>query len=137
MTYLEEAQARAKRRRSPWNLLLIPAVLVPLVALSWGLIVLLELLHQARYPTQHLTDSSGVGPVLTAVGALLAAVPAAFLIGNGVVCLVWPARRALEGEASSVPGTDFMTAQRRLLRAALIIVPACLAVAVLGAILSW
>jgi hypothetical protein len=101
------------------------------------LIALLEMLHQGRYPTQHLNNSSGAGPVLTAVGALLAAIPLAFAIGNVLVWLVGPARRTLEGEASSVPGTNFITAERKLLRVALIVVPVCLAIAVLGALLPW
>jgi hypothetical protein len=61
----------------------------------------------------------------------------AFAIGNVLVWLVGPARRTLEGEASSVPGTNFITAERKLLRVALIVVPVCLAIAVLGALLPW
>ena len=35
MSYLDEARSRAKRRKSPWNILLIPAVVLPLLTLWW------------------------------------------------------------------------------------------------------
>ena len=137
MTYVEEVQARAKRRRSPWNFLLLPVVLVSLAGLSVGLILLLQLLHHARYPTQNLVDSSGAGGVLTALGAFFAAITPALLFGNGLVWLLKPARQVLDREANAFPGTDFLHAQRQLIRFGLIIVPISLAFAVLGAFLPW
>jgi len=137
VNYLEEAQARARRRRSAWNLLLIPAVLLPLGILAWGLIQVLQRLHQARYPTQDLTSASGFGPIATTVGALLAAIPLALLIGNGVVWLIGPIRRVLEHEASAVRGTSFIDAQRQLIRFAMIVVPVLLGIAVVGTLISW
>ncbi len=134
MSYLAEAQKRAQRRRSAWNLLLIPAVLLPL-----GLLVLLVLqfLHQARYPAQALASASGFGPIFTTIGALLAAIPLSLLIGNRLVWLIIPTRRVLEHEATAVPKTDFVSAQRQLIRFGRIAVPVSLGLAVLGALVSW
>ena len=137
MSFLEEAQARAQRRRSRWNALLIPAILVPGGVFMWGFMQVLQSLHQLRYPAQHLTNASGVGPVLTALGAFIASIPLAMLIGNYLVWFVGPARRTLEHEARGVPGTDFMSARRQLTRVALIVVPVALALGVAGAALSW
>jgi len=137
VNYLDEAQIRARRRRSAWNFLLIPAVLLPLGILAWGLIEVLQRLHQARYPTQDLTSASGFGPIATTVGALLAAIPLALLIGNGLVWLIGPGRRVLENEASAVPGTSFADAQRQLIRFGTIAIPVFLGIAVVGALISW
>ncbi len=137
MNYLDEAQIRARRRRSAWNVLLIPAVLLPLGILAWGLILALQRLHQARYPTQDLASASGFGPIATRVGALLAAIPLALLIGNRLVWLIAPGRRVLEHEASAVRGTGFADAQRQLIRFGTIAVPVLLGIAVVGALISW
>ncbi len=137
MSYLAEAQKRAQRRRSAWNLLLVPAVLLPLGLLVWGLVLVLQLLHQARYPAQALASASGFGPIFTTIGALLAAIPLSLLIGNRLVWLIIPTRRVLEHEATAVPKTDFVSAQRQLIRFGRIAVPVSLGLAVLGALVSW
>ena len=137
MSYLAEAQKRAQRRRSAWNLLLIPAVLLPLGLLVSGLVLVLQFLHQARYPAQALASASGFGPIFTTIGALLAAIPLSLLIGNRLVWLIIPTRRVLEHEARAVPKTDFVSAQRQLIRFGRIAVPVSLGLAVLGALVSW
>ncbi len=137
MSYLAEAQKRAQRRRSAWNLLLIPAVLLPLGLLVSGLVLVLQFLHQARYSAQALASASGFGPIFTTIGALLAAIPLSLLIGNRLVWLIIPTRRVLEHEARAVPKTDFVSAQRQLIRFGRIAVPVSLGLAVLGALVSW
>jgi len=137
VSYLAEAQKRAQRRRSAWNLLLIPAVLLPLGLLVSGLVLVLQFLHQARYPAQALASASGFGPIFTTIGALLAAIPLSLLIGNRLVWLIIPTRRVLEHEATAVPKTDFVSAQRQLIRFGRIAVPVSLGLAVLGALVSW
>jgi len=64
MGYYEEARRRAQRRRSPWDLLLIPAVVLPAGSLWWGAVKSLEALHAVLYPGQNLrTASNAVGAI--------------------------------------------------------------------------
>ncbi len=138
MNWYDEARSRAGRRRSPWNLLLIPATVVPLGLLWWGFAALLELVHGTLYSAQGFSSTPrGVGPILAAVAPVFAAAPLSMLIGNTLVQWIRPARRALEGEAAHVPRTDFSTVQHQLLRAGLVLVPIGFGLAVLGALLPW
>jgi hypothetical protein len=135
---LAEAQQRARGRRSPWNLLLIPAFVASLGLLWWLFVALLLVAHRNLYLGQDLANTPrGVGPILTTVSPLLAAIPLAMLFGNAVVWLVPPARRAMERQATLVPGTSFQTTQSCLLRGSTLLVPIALALGILGTLMSW
>jgi hypothetical protein len=133
----DHALTRARRRKSSWNLLLIPATCA-----SWGILtcmfcILLSGIHSAIRHSPGLFSGDGIGPGLAAVGALFAALPFGLIGANLLVRAVPPARRALDREANSVPGTSFRDSQRELLRMApYISVPAGL-VALGGAVLPW
>ena len=87
MGFIEEARNRAKRRKRAWNLLLIPAVLFPLVAIWGSLLFGFESIHSACYPGQSLRNGSGAAVVVTTVFPLFAAIPLGMFIGNGLaVC---------------------------------------------------
>jgi hypothetical protein len=57
------------------------------------------------------------------------------ILGNFLVWLVPPARRALDLEAKAHPGTSFTETNRGLLRFALFVTPAALAGALAAALL--
>lgn len=137
-SYLAEAQQRARRRRSPWNLLLIPAVVASLGLLWWFFVALLQVAHGNLYLGQDLASTPrGVGPILTTLSPLFAAIPLGLVFGNALVWLVPPAQRALESEAMLVPGAGFQSTQRVLLRASTLMVPIALALGILGTLMSW
>lgn len=136
--YIDNARLRATRRKSAWNLLLIPAVTIPLGAIWLGIFKIMGLLHSHVYPEQNLhAASKGLGAVLAAVAPAFGAIPIAFLIGNCLVWLVPPARRGLDTEAQQFPSTSFVNAQKQLLKFAYIVVPISLALSVIGALLPW
>jgi len=54
-----------------------------------------------------------------------------------MVSMVPAARRALEAEAATVPGSDFRSANRGLLKAVAILTPAGILVTLLGVWLPW
>jgi hypothetical protein len=138
MSYIEKAQQRAKRRKSKWNLLLIPGVIIPLVAIWYLSFQLLEFVHGIIYIGQNFTDTSrGIGPIIAAVAPLFGTIPVSFLLGNTLVWLISPARRVLETEASNVPGTSFVESQKDLLRLAYVLVPISYGLAFIGAFLPW
>ena len=138
MTYFAEARARAARRKSAWNLLLIPAVVLPWLSLWYGLARLLVVLHETLHGGDpRITTASGVGPILVAVVPAFASLPIAMLLGNICVWLIPPARRALDKEAEGYPRCSFTESQRGLLRLGAVIIPIATAIAGLGAVVRW
>ena len=134
MTYHDEARARAKRRKSAWNLLLIPAILVAWFLLTWLSWVGLGTLYRSLHPGRAFVIlPEGVAGIVMAVGPLLAWIAPAMIMGNLLVAAVAPARRALDEEARSVPGSDLSSANRSLLKMSLVVTPASLLVSVLAA----
>jgi hypothetical protein len=137
MGYFEEARKRASRRRSAWNLLLIPVVLGVWLAM-WYLSVRAvgQLLRHTHPDLQFvLLPDSGGGTVI-GLGLLFAWLPIAMIISNLLIAAVAPARRALDREAQTVPGTDLVSANRGLMRVALVITPAGLLLAVVGILVA-
>jgi hypothetical protein len=138
MSYYEDAVKRAQRRRSPWNLVLIPAAILGIASVSWILVDLFKFVHTNRHPGEVLSSTArGLGPILVTIASLLAALPLGFLFANSIVRLVRPARIALDAEAQTASGTDFRGSQGKLLRASTFIVPIALGLGLLGALLSW
>jgi hypothetical protein len=133
MGYFEEARERAKRRKSPWNLLLIPAVFGTWVLMWYASVRAIGYIARRAQPESQfsLLPDSGAG-ILIAIGLLLAWLPIAAIIGNLIVTTIPPARRVLDGEAKTVRGTDFASANRSLLRVAAVLTPTGLAIAVIG-----
>lgn len=118
------AQARARRRKSAWNLLL-PLLGFPLlVALWFGFVVLAHDVHALlRGSHESLRVFMGgamhTSSFLVLMPSLLAAVAPAFLITNFLVYLVPPARRAMDAEDLAFPGTEYAASQSALFRMAL------------------
>jgi len=124
MSYLEKAQARARRRKSPWNLMLPVAILPVLAGLSWLGFELVWLVHVVLVP-QHdgLRDqfwTDGISFVWFVPSFLMMFAPfpanllAAFIVGNWIVWLIPGARRAFDREAGSSPALKYSAVQRRL-----------------------
>ncbi len=133
MTYYTEARARAKRRKSPWNLLLIPAVATPwLLLMSLSTITFATLYRLAHPASEFVILPDTVGGILMAVGPLFAWLSPAMILGNLLVSLLPPARRALDAEAASAPRAGRVAANRDLLKLSFILTPAGLALGLLG-----
>ena len=133
MGYITSARARAGRRRSRWNLLLIPCYFVTWFALVMVSFVALGALYARMHPAvpfRILPDT--VGGILMAVGSLFAWLGPAMMLANVMVASVRPARRALDHEAAAVPGTDRASANRDLGRVSRILTPIGIVVALAG-----
>ncbi len=135
--YFAAARKRARRRSSPWNLLLIPAVVLPWLLLWWAAVAGLGVVHRAVYPGESMSVGSGIGIIVMAVAPGLAALVVTLLVANFVLRCMGPARRALDLEAEGCPGVGFEAVQRRLLRVATVVVPLALGLALVGALLPW
>lgn len=133
MGYLEEARKRASRRRSAWNLLLIPVGLGTWLVMWYASVRAVgPLLRHTRADLHFVLLPDPGGGTLIGLGLLVAWLPLAMVIANILVAAVAPAGRALDREARGVPGTDRASANRGLLKATLVITPAGLLLAIIG-----
>jgi hypothetical protein len=71
--------------------------------------------------------------VLMLVAPMLPALTGAMVLGNWLVCSIPPARRALGSEARNVPGTDYRSSQRALIRLTAILLACATVLALVGA----
>jgi hypothetical protein len=138
MGYITNARTRAGRRRSLWNLLLVPCYLIP-----WFVLILASLIALGRlYCRVHAASGfelvpDSVGGVLMAVGSLFAWLGPAMILANLLVATVPPARRALDREAAAIPGADRSTANRSLLMLSQYLTPIGIVVALTGVVIPW
>lgn len=136
--YHEEACERAQRRKSPWNFMLIPAVVLPSVIIWSCIFLLLNQMHALWFPGQSFySDPQGVGPILTAVAPLFPSGTLGMLIGNRLLFSVPIIRRILDKEATGINGASYKNAQKTLLDISVILLPISLALAVYGASMPW
>ncbi len=135
--YLAKARMRAKRRKSPWNLLLIPAILIPFGVL-WVLdFRAVNLLHMRLYPGQDIWKCRGIGTILVAISPFFGSLPVAMIMGNFFVRRLPPARRVLDREAEAFPVTSYRNSQKQLFKFALVLVPVSLLLSLIGVLLPW
>lgn len=138
MNYIEKARFRAQRRKSAWNLLLLPAIIIPLCAIWVGSYKILNTLHSTVHPGQNFQiTGKGIGAVLAAVTPFFGALPVAMIIGNFLVWLIPPVRKVLDEEAKPFPSTSFINSQKQLLKLAYVLVPVSIALAIVGALMPW
>jgi len=142
--YLERARARAQKRKSPWNLLLIPFFLAGIPSITYALFRIMWIVHTTFYP-QHagqLREFWGsqigffafVSSFLMLVPLLFAAIPLTLMIANSIFWLVRPARRAFEREAGDDESMSFSGAMSQLWAISKWIVPICLLLSLVGAV---
>ena len=137
MSYGEEARARAGRRKSRWNLLLIPAALVPTAILWVTAMLVAEHLHMRYFPEESLGSGEGPWVVIAAIAPLFAAIPIGMLVGNFAVHHIAAARAALDREASTDPTLGYRASRAALARMALYATLASLAATTVAALLPW
>ena len=135
------ARLRARRRHSPWNLILIPFGLAGWLGTWYLLFRLVWNFHRLLYPKHLFTDFWGKGISFASFvpSFLMLFAPAGGALCVGLVitnCIVWlipPARRALDAEAVGYPGTGFREATLALFGLAKWALPIGMAVAILAA----
>ncbi len=141
--YIGRARQRARRRKSPWNLVLIPLVLGAVVGTTCTLFWIMWEIHTAIYPAhvgrlaefwgKNISARSFVSSFLLVVPLFFASVPIAMILANLIAWLIAPARRSFDREAEGAVGASFAEAISGLWKVALIIVPICLVLSSIGA----
>ncbi len=123
---------RQAARRSGWNLLLIPAVIIGVGGTWIGLVeLLLALRAQFRPPDAFLFDGTRAGNIVTHVIPIFPAIAAGLIFGNVAVWLIPPARRALTIEGPH--GTNFKSSNRALAKGLLLLLAITAPIGILGA----
>ena len=137
MAYITLIRQRAarRRRRSAWNLLLIPCYVLPWFLLVFASVTALGDLYAVRHPgIQFRVLPDTLGAIFMGIGSLFAWLGPSLIIANLLVSAVPAARRALDREAVGLPGSDRAAANRGLLKVSLLLTPAGAVIAILGAV---
>ncbi len=139
--YYSAARLRARWRRSPWNLILIPLSLAGWLGSWYGLFRPVWAFNVWLYP-DHLFSNfwkEGISFSSFALSFLMFFGPAPGALCLGLVianCVSWllpPARRVFDAEAAGYPGTSFGESNKALLGLALRLVPTGFVVALIAA----
>jgi hypothetical protein len=140
--YFGRLFARAARRKSRWNLLLIPIALCSIVFVAWLSLRLVWVLRNfivsdraVPFSTLIRQQSSGLAPLLFFIPPLFASIPIGLFVTNAIVWCIAPARRALDREATGVWHASFTDAQKDLGLMTLCISCPALAISLIGALL--
>lgn len=142
--YFTRARIRARRRKSPWNLILIPLSMFGIGMVSYYLFRFMWWIHILVYPEHkgHFSEfwqsgislPSFISSFLLMMPVLFAAFPLGFMIAN---CLAWcipPARKTSDQEAKGYKFASFEESMRGLYKISLIWVPVCLILSLIGAL---
>jgi hypothetical protein len=126
----DAARARARRRKSAWNLLLIPGTVVGTAA-AWFLAVKGAALVLG-VSLRTMLAGDGAPQFLIALPPVFVALIAGMIVANCLVWLVRPAFRALQREAAPYPGLGFGPSTRALCKVLLFLLPPATALMALG-----
>lgn len=116
-TWFKNSRHRSKRRRSPWNLLLLFFGFAFWVSIATLLGWAATRLHLALRPESVALFANGplrLNTALVLFPAIFVAICPALLATNFVVYRIPPARRAMEAEDRGYPGVDYASSQRGL-----------------------
>lgn len=140
----ERARQRAKRRKSPWNLVLIPLGVCSIAIIAcalfrtmWRVHVLFHPDHAGRlkeFWAAGISLNAFVSSFLLLIPLLLAAIPLGMILANALAWCIPSARRAFEREAGGVKWASFSETMSALTKITLILVPICLLLSLVGAV---
>lgn len=134
LKYVAGMRARATRRKSKWNLLLIPFAIAG-VALSWYALVEPLLSFRSRFfPIDaFLMNGTRLGNIGLYVASFFPSMCVGILVANFAVWIIPPARRALNEEAQGNAGTDFKSSNLAVAKLLVLTSILMLPIAALGA----
>jgi len=136
--YLSGAQIRARRRKSPWNLLLLVFAVLG-IGFVWILTVrlLAEYRESLALPDSFLTGGTRFGNILMHVCPGFPSIVLGLILANLLTWCIPTARTALAGEAQGFPGTDFRSSNIALGKGFVFLAVVTLPFALLGARNMW
>ena len=133
LRYIEQAQMRARRRKSLWNFLLVPLALLGMSLSWWVLSRPIFLMRQWGMPENgFLQSGTRVGLIFFYIGLMLCSVAPGFLFANVCARIIPATRKVFDHEAIPHPGTDFKSANRALTKFGLIVLAVFFPIALIG-----
>jgi hypothetical protein len=139
--YSQRAFERAQRRKSPWNLILLPLSLVGWFLCGYILWFSIWHIHTLIYPehagiglTQLMGSHTTLPLLLMLLPLLLAGLPPGLMLANCVAWCIPPARSVFDREAEGVKGTSFRASQSGLWRLGKIVIVVCILLSLAGAV---
>ena len=135
-----EARHQAQRRKSRWNLILIPLCGGAWLVGWYALFRLVWIFHTTLYPEHALRDfwhegisfKSFVSSFLMVFAIAPAALSIGSMVGNLLAYAIPPARRTFDAESKGYPGTSFPEGMRFLWKVTAWALPLGLLVALIG-----
>ena len=141
--YLGDAQKRAKRRKSPWNILPFALIFVIGPGLWWLFACTAWYVHTLIHPAhaerwgEFWTDGVGIVPFISSFLMImplgLPALTTVMLLSNLLARSIPPVRQALDREAEGHPGTDYKSTQRQMILATKIAIAIAVPLSLIGA----
>ncbi|MDP2939420.1 MAG: hypothetical protein Q8O13_05015 [Candidatus Omnitrophota bacterium] len=142
--YIQEARERAKRRKSPWNLILIPLTIVGFGFSSFIQFKILWSIHVIIYPNhsgrlsefwrEGLSFSAFISSFLLAMPIFFSSLALGMMIANLLAWCILPARKIFDKEAQGIRGASFNEAMKGLGKIAIYLVPICFILGLIGAV---
>ena len=134
--YYKHARNRAQRRKSLWNLLLVPLpvgsifiIFCVLTKFMWKIHVNIFPSHEGRF-NEILDEKISL---LLIMPLFFASIPLGLMVVNVISWCILPIRKVFDKEAKGYKGTSFKESMEDLFKVALIVVPACLILSYIGA----
>ena len=113
--FYAEARERAKRRKSPWNLILIPLCIIGIIASAFLIAKLLLDFQSSMFPANALLSGrTRIGGIFMFVPILFPSLGIGALFGNLAAWPILPARRTFEREAKGHKNASFKKAMKLL-----------------------
>ena len=141
--YIQEARGRAKRRKSPWNLILIPFAIIGGFFVYIVQFRILWFIHIIMYPNhsgrlsefwrEGLSFNAFISSFLLAMPIFFSSLVLGLLIANFLAWRIPPARKAFDKEAQGIKGTSFSEVMKGLGKAAIYLVSICFVLGLIGA----
>jgi len=141
--YIQEAHERARRRKSAWNLILIPLLIIGGVFVYILQFKILWSIHVMIYPNHagHLSEFWGGGLLfsvfissfLLAMPIMISSIVLGMIIANLLAWCIIPIRRIFDKEAQGIKGTSFLESMEALGKIAAYLVPICFVLGLIGA----
>ena len=141
--YFHEARARAERRKSPWNLILIPLVIISGVFVYIIQFNILWFIRAIIYPNhsgqlcefwrEGLSLAAFISSFLLAIPILFSSLAIGMIIANLLAWCIIPARRTFDKEAQGIKETSFRESMKKLGKTAMYLMPICFVLGLIGA----
>ena len=128
--YIQDAQRRAQRRRSPWNALLFVFVVTGIGIVYYSLCrIVLFLPHPGGITFRQIANGHDTHMMLITLPLFFPSIAWGMILTNFVMCAIPPARKTLNREAEGQKGCSYIESVSGLLKFALVATTIALPVA--------